>query len=93
MKELNFRRLLAGHTTGSSDRNTYPDIVVVCGEPEFDDEQRDTLLNPTLIIEILSPSTEDYASLALADVYAQVDDLPKAARKPPEAAGSAPTLA
>ncbi|MCP4662549.1 MAG: Uma2 family endonuclease [bacterium] len=38
---------------------TYPDVVVVCGEPEFD-QQRDTLLNPTLIIEILSPSTEDY---------------------------------
>ncbi len=33
------------------------------------------------------------ASLALADVYAQVDDLPRASRKPPEAAGSAPTLA
>lgn len=39
---------------------TYPDIVVVCGEPKFDDDQLDTLLNPTLIIEVLSPSTEAY---------------------------------
>ncbi len=39
---------------------TYPDIVIVCGDPEFEDEELDTLLNPTLIIEILSPSTEDY---------------------------------
>lgn len=37
---------------------TYPDVVVVCGERLFDDEQRDTLTNPTVIIEVLSPSTE-----------------------------------
>ena len=39
---------------------TYPDIVVVCGEPRFDDDQRDTLVNPTLIVEVLSESTQDY---------------------------------
>ena len=39
---------------------TYPDVVVVCGEPEFEDEHVDTLLNPTLIIEVLSESTESY---------------------------------
>lgn len=39
---------------------TYPDLVVVCGEPELLDEQNDTLLNPKLIIEILSRSTEAY---------------------------------
>ena len=37
---------------------TYPDLAVVCGEARFDDAHLDTLLNPTLIIEILSPSTE-----------------------------------
>ena len=37
---------------------TYPDISVVCGEARFADAAFDTLLNPTLIIEILSPSTE-----------------------------------
>ncbi|MEK6289764.1 MAG: Uma2 family endonuclease [Acidobacteriota bacterium] len=39
---------------------SYPDIVVVCGEPRFLDEHRDVLLNPTLIIEVLSPSTESF---------------------------------
>ncbi|MFL6201542.1 MAG: Uma2 family endonuclease [Thermoanaerobaculia bacterium] len=39
---------------------TYPDVVVVCGEPRFEDGELDTLLNPTLIAEVLSKSTEDY---------------------------------
>lgn len=39
---------------------TYPDVMVVCGSPIFADDQRDTLLNPTLIIEVLSESTKDY---------------------------------
>jgi Uma2 family endonuclease len=39
---------------------SYPDIVVVCGEPRFLNEHRDVLLNPTLIIEVLSPSTESF---------------------------------
>jgi Uma2 family endonuclease len=39
---------------------TYPDVVVVCGERRFLDEQRDTLLNPSLLVEVLSPSTEAY---------------------------------
>ncbi|MDD5036492.1 MAG: Uma2 family endonuclease [Methylococcaceae bacterium] len=37
---------------------SYPDVSVVCGEPKFHDERRDVLLNPTLIIEVLSPGTE-----------------------------------
>ena len=39
---------------------TYPDIVVVCDTPQFEDNERDTLLNPTVIIEVLSSSTEAY---------------------------------
>ncbi|MEA3416681.1 MAG: Uma2 family endonuclease [Thermodesulfobacteriota bacterium] len=39
---------------------TYPDVIVVCGEPQFDDDHKDTLLNPTLIVEALSESTKDY---------------------------------
>ena len=39
---------------------TYPDVTVVCGEPQFLDERRDTLLNPNLVVEVLSPSTEAY---------------------------------
>lgn len=37
---------------------TYPDVTVVCGEAEVEDAFLDTLLNPTLIVEVLSPSTE-----------------------------------
>jgi len=39
---------------------TYPDMAVVCGEAQYEDAQGDTLLNPAVIIEILSPSTEAY---------------------------------
>lgn len=39
---------------------TYPDIVTVCGEPVFQDDVPDTLVNPVLLIEILSDSTENY---------------------------------
>ena len=39
---------------------TYPDVVVVCNEPKFEDGYIDTLLNPTLIVEVLSESTESY---------------------------------
>ena len=39
---------------------TYPDVGVVCGDPEFGDEHHDTLLNPRVLIEVLSPSTEAY---------------------------------
>ena len=39
---------------------TYPDVVVVCDEPRFEDNQFDTLLNPTVLIEVLSPSTAAY---------------------------------
>lgn len=41
-----------------ADRYTYPAVSVVCGEPEFEDAHGDTLLNPTVIIEVLSDSTE-----------------------------------
>ncbi len=39
---------------------TYPDIVAACAEPQFEDAEVDTLLNPVLIIEVLSNSTEQY---------------------------------
>ena len=41
-------------------RYVYPDITVVCGAAQFEDEIDDTLTNPTVIIEILSPSIERY---------------------------------
>jgi Uma2 family endonuclease len=39
---------------------TYPDVVIVCGQPQFGDEHLDTLLNPTVLMEVLSDSTEAF---------------------------------
>jgi Uma2 family endonuclease len=39
---------------------SYPDLVVICGEPEFHDAYRDVILNPTTIVEVLSPATEGF---------------------------------
>lgn len=39
---------------------TYPDVTVVCDEPRFIDDAQDTLINPSAVVEVLSPSTEAY---------------------------------
>ena len=39
---------------------TYPDVMVICGEPRYADDQKDTLLNPIVIVEVLSESTREY---------------------------------
>lgn len=39
---------------------SYPDVVVICGEPQYHDEHRDVILNPAVIIEVLSKSTESF---------------------------------
>ncbi len=39
---------------------SYPDLVVICDEPEYLDEQQDVVLNPKVIMEILSASTEAF---------------------------------
>lgn len=54
---------------------TYPDIAVVCGKAELEDEHADTLLNPTLLIEVLSPSTEAYNRGRKAEHYRRLDSL------------------
>ncbi len=51
--DLRVRVLATGLTT-------YPDVTVVCGARETDPEDANTLVNPTLIVEILSPSTAEY---------------------------------
>ncbi len=47
-------------TVSPSGLYTYPDVVVVCEEPVFEDTVGDTLLNPTLLVDVLSKSTADY---------------------------------
>lgn len=47
-------------TKSSDTAYAYPDVIIACGEPQFLDETFDTLTNPTVIFEVLSPSTRDY---------------------------------
>ncbi len=46
--------------TDLQDLVSYPDITIVCGDPIFHDQQKDVILNPKVIIEVLSPSTESH---------------------------------
>ena len=54
---------------------TYPDISVTCDTPQFEDTQQDTLLNPTVIVEVLSPSTENYDRGKKFQHYRTLDSL------------------
>src|ERR1039458_9634093 len=54
---------------------TYPDVVVVCAEPQFADDTLDTLLNPTVIIEVLSESTEAYDRGRKFELYRSLESL------------------
>jgi len=53
----------------------YPDVVVVCGSPQFEDQEFDTLLNAKVIVEVLSPSTESYDRGTKFDRYRQMPSL------------------
>ena len=54
---------------------TYPDVTVICGKPEYTDGKRDTVTNPTLIVEVLSPSTEGHDRGKKADLYRFIPSL------------------
>ncbi len=54
---------------------TYPDIVVACGKQEFSDSLDDVLLNPVVIFEVLSPTTEAYDRGRKFEHYQQVESL------------------
>jgi Uma2 family endonuclease len=54
---------------------TYPDVTVVCGEAQFQDDEVDTLLNPTVIVEVLSPTTESYDRGAKFEHYRRLASL------------------
>lgn len=53
----------------------YPDLTIVCGEPQFHDEKRDVLINPIVIIEVLSESTEAYDRGRKFQQYRQLESL------------------
>ena len=56
-------------------RYLYPDVVVVCGDAEFDDDAVDTLTNPLVIVEVLSPSTENYDRTTKRAWYRRIESL------------------
>ena len=51
---------------------TYPDLLIVCGRPEYTADDSDTLTNPRVVIEVLSPSTERYDRTTKFDHYQQI---------------------
>jgi Uma2 family endonuclease len=68
------------------DSYMYPDALIVCGEPQFEDNTFDTLLNPSVIFEILSPSTRSidkgrkfffYQQIPSLQEYIMIDSLKK----------------
>lgn len=59
----------------AADMAAYPDLTAVCGERRFYDQRRNVLLNPTLIVEVLSPSTEAYDRGDKFACYRRLDSL------------------
>jgi Uma2 family endonuclease len=59
----------------AEDHYVYPDIVVVCDDAKLADDQMDTLLNPRLLIEVLSHSTEAYDRGYKAEQYRKLESL------------------
>jgi Uma2 family endonuclease len=54
---------------------TYPDLSIACGEPQFEDDHFDTLLNPRVLIEVLSPSTSKFDRGEKFRLYSQITSL------------------
>jgi Uma2 family endonuclease len=54
---------------------TYPDISIICGEPELTDENKDTVTNPSVLIEILSTTTKDYDRGGKFNLYRSIKTL------------------
>jgi Uma2 family endonuclease len=58
-----------------SESFTYPDIVVIKGQPNYWQERRDSITNATLIIEVLSNSTKDYDRAGKFEIYRNLSEL------------------
>jgi Uma2 family endonuclease len=59
----------------AADAGKYPDLMALCGEQKFHDGRRDLLLNPSLIVEVLSDSTEGYDRGGKFALYRQIPSL------------------
>lgn len=53
----------------------YPDVLVLCGEPQFHDGRKDIITNPVLVIEVLSPSTEAFERGTKFQAYRTIESL------------------
>lgn len=58
-----------------ADAATYPDVLIIQGKPVYWDNRRDVVCNASLIIEVLSDSTQDYDRAGKFDIYRQLPDL------------------
>ena len=56
-------------------RYGYPDVVVICGEPEFADDEFDVLLNPTIVVEVLSSSTRFRDKTEKLETYQKMESI------------------
>lgn len=56
-------------------RYCYPDVVVVCGEPQFADNEFDILLNPTIVVEVLSSSTRLRDKTEKLETYQKMESI------------------
>lgn len=54
---------------------TYPDFSIICGKPETNDEEKDTIIKPSAIIEVLSKSTKDYDRGSKFMLYRSINTL------------------
>lgn len=61
--------------TGKSSSYVYPDVSIVCGVPQYHGAEMDALSNPTVIVEVLSPSTADYDRGKKFALYREIPSL------------------
>jgi Uma2 family endonuclease len=66
---LDMRLWLPAHNHG-----TYPDLMVIDGDPVFSPDRTDEVLNPTLIVEVLSPSTAEYDRTKKFEKYCSIPE-------------------
>lgn len=57
------------------DHTTYPDLLIICGTPEFYEQRRDIITNPVVIVEVLSESTVNYDRGKKFESYRTLDSL------------------
>ena len=65
----------SGFASSQPGSASYPDVTVVCGEATADPESKETVINPTVVVEVLSPATIDYDLGEKFEHYRQIPSL------------------